>query len=91
MFKSVKTELLHFFCRNGCFRVPNKKRRKRKKRCYKKGYEIRFVANNRKELSKIRSLLRMTGFKRGGPYKKRSQFVQPVYGKNFYEKFRNFI
>jgi len=89
--KSVKTQLRYFFRRNGCLRAPNRARREQEGQNYKKGYEIRFVANNGKELLKIRSLLSKAGFKSGKPYSKRSQFVQPVYGKIFYEQFRKFI
>jgi len=90
--KSLKAQLRYYFCCNGCFRAPNIARRKREGcRNYKKGYEIRFVADNKEELQKIRSLLRKAGFKTGKPYSKRSQIVQPIYGKNFYEEFRKFI
>jgi len=91
MRKSVKTQLRYFFRRNGCLRAPNIARQKRDGWTYKKGYEIRFVANNGKELLKIRSLLSKAGFKSGKPYSKRSQFIQPVYGKIFYEQFRKLI
>jgi hypothetical protein len=91
MRKSVITQLRYFFHRNGCLRAPNIARRKKEGQDYKKGYEIRFVAQNEEELLKIRSLLSEVGFKSGKPYSKGSQFVQPVYGKNSYEKFRKFI
>jgi hypothetical protein len=87
----VKTQLLYFFRRNGYFRTPDSVQQKLKKHNYKKGYEIRFVAGNKKELSEIRSLLKKAGFKPGKPYSKCLQFVQPVYGKSFYEKFRSII
>jgi hypothetical protein len=91
MSKSVKQELRFFFLRNGCLRVPNKRRRKQEKLNYKKGHEIRFAAKDRKELLKIRSLLKKAGFRTGKPYSKGRQFVQPVYGKNHYEKLISFI
>ena len=89
--KSVETQLLYFFHRNGCFRVPNDNRRRNEGQNYKKGYEIRFVAKDKEELLKILTLLSRAGFKSGKPFSKGSQFVQPVYGKNFYEKFRSFV
>jgi hypothetical protein len=91
MDKSVKTQLLYFFHRNGYFRVVNPRRRKQKGQNYKKGYEIRFVARNREELREIRLLLKKAKFKRGKPFLKGLQFVQPVYGKKFYEQFRKFV
>lgn len=48
---------------------------------YKKGYEVRLVANSKEELEDMRQLLQQSGFKPGKPYKKHFQFVQPVYGK----------
>jgi len=91
MLKSVQTQLRDFFKRNGCLRAPNRVRRKCDGQYYKKGYEIRFAAEDKKELSEIRSLLKHAGFKTGKPYPKRSQIIQPVYGKDFYEKFRALI
>jgi len=89
--KSVKMQLQYLFRRNGYLRVPNKTRRKKDGQKYKKGYEIRFVAKNEKELKKIHALLSKAGFKTGKQFSKGSQLVQPVYGKKFYEKFRSFI
>jgi hypothetical protein len=91
MNKSVKKRLLYFFCRNGYLRSPNKARRKRDGQYYRKGYEIRFVVNNKEELSEMRALLKKAGFKAGKPYSKHSRFVFPVYGREYYEKFQKYI
>lgn len=89
--KSVKKQLKYLFRRNGYLRLPNKTRRKKDGQKYKKGYEIRFVAKNEEELTKIRDLLSEAGFKTGRPFSNGTQLVQPVYGKKLYEKFRGFI
>lgn len=73
--------LILFFQRNGCVRLVDEKRRKELGQKYKKGYEVRLVANSKEELENIRQLLKQSGFKAGKPYKKHLQFVQPVYGK----------
>ncbi len=79
--QAVKS-LLAFFQRNGCVRVVDEKRRQELGQKYKKGYEVRLVANSKEELGLIRHLLQQSGFKPGKPYQKNDQFVQPVYGKS---------
>ncbi len=78
---SVEVQLAQIFCRNGCMRLPDVARQKEGHTKYKKGYEIRFVAESKTELNQIRRLLKQTGLKPGNPYQKGYQFVQPVYGK----------
>lgn len=74
--------LIAIFRRNGCVRLVDEQRRKEWGQKYKKGYEVRLIANSKEELETIRQLLQQAGFKPGKPYKKRLQFVQPVYGKS---------
>jgi len=71
--------------------VPDRARQKKEKRAYKKGYETRFMAFDRKELATIRALLRKAGFKAGKPYPKHTYLIQPVYGRGSYERFREWI
>jgi hypothetical protein len=55
-------ELVALFERNGVLRLPNRKKRVKNPRTYKKGYEVRFVAHSEQELQRIRHLLRQAGF-----------------------------
>jgi hypothetical protein len=48
---------------------------------YKKGNEIRLVANSAVELTEIRDLLARAGIKAGRPFKNANKFRQPVYGR----------
>jgi hypothetical protein len=52
---------------------------------YKKGEEIRLIANDSEERVRIMRLLKLAGFKPGRPFRKspqrkRTQFCIPVYG-----------
>jgi hypothetical protein len=89
--KAAIKQLRYFLLRNGCLRSPNTVQRKNKGQTYKKGYEIRFTAMNENELSLIRLLLIKANYKLGRPYVKVNRFIQPVYGKKYYEEFRSFI
>ncbi len=82
--------LAYFFRRNGYVRLPDKKLRKELGQKYKKGYEVRLVANSQEELNKMRQLLMRVGFRPGKPFQKRKQFVQPIYGKRSVEAFLAF-
>ena len=80
--RKLKGELSAFFLRNGYVRRQDPKRYKAQGyRLYKKGFEIRLMANSRTELRQIRSLLRALGFKPGRPFAKNSRMCQPVYGR----------
>ena len=69
-----------FFRRNGYIRELNSERRLEEGELYKKGSEIRLVADTRVELAEIRRLLKRAGFKRARPFAKANQWRQPVYG-----------
>jgi hypothetical protein len=79
--KTAVRELARLFHRNGYVRRPNRARRKAAPRDYKKGYEVRLVANSNAELRSIRRLLRAAGFKPGRPFRKARQWRQPLYGR----------
>ena len=85
----LKIKLIKYYRRNGYIRIPDDNLRKLKGHNYKKGYEVRLVANDEKELFEINSLLHKSGFKVGKPFQKGSQFVLPIYGKEAVEKFQN--
>lgn len=89
--RPTPNRLVMFFKRNGYIREPDENRRKKDGQSYKKGYEIRFVVNDKTELVKVKSLLHMYGFKVGKPFKKRLQTIIPVYGKDAVEKFRKIL
>lgn len=89
--KSTVKKLADFFLRNGYLRVPSEKKSKKSKYADKKGYEIRFVARNKKELSEMKSLLKDAGFKAGKPFDKFNQYVLPVYGKEQFFRFKNLL
>ncbi len=80
-------QLARLFARNGYVRRQDPKRRKKEKRRYKKGDEVRLVANNRAELRLIRRLLKQAGFKPGRPFAKARQYRQPVYGRTEVARF----
>lgn len=76
----VIEHLAAYFHRNGYVRRLDTVRRKENGRLYKKGAEVRLVAQSRQELTEIRRLLRWAGFKRARPFAKARQWRQPVYG-----------
>lgn len=88
---SLESQLVKYFQRNGYFRIPDKNLRRQKGKDYKKGYEVRLVANDEKELLEINSLLTKAGFKVGKSFIKNNKFVQPIYGKDAVDKFQSFI
>ncbi len=87
MIRSTESELAQFFLRNGYIRYPNKNLLKTKERDYKKGYEVRLVANNKKELQKISSLIRKLQLNLGKSFQKNNRYVQPIYGKDAVDLF----
>jgi len=88
---AVLAQLVEFYHRNGCQRVPDEERRSKEPGSYKKGYEIRLVANSKRELSLIRRLLRSSGLKPGKPFAKTHQWCQPIYGQSAVEQFNEWI
>lgn len=76
----VVERLAEFFHRNGYVRRVDSVRRVVEGRLYKKGAELRLVAESAAELAEIRRLLRRAGFKLARPFAKARQWRQPVYG-----------
>jgi hypothetical protein len=72
--------LAAFFRRNGYVRRVDAVRRVMDGQLYKKGAEVRLVAESAAELAEIRRLLRRAGFKAARPFAKGRQWRQPVYG-----------
>lgn len=81
-------QLAWFFQRNGYVRLHDPKTlSERGWDGYRKGDEVRLVAESRAELATIRRLLRAAGFKAGRPFAKGRQFRQPIYGRTEVERF----
>lgn len=77
----VVAELKSLFRRNGYVRWPIQERMEEEdSRSYRKGYEVRMVANSEDELSRIQDLLREAGFRVARPFRKGRQHRQPIYG-----------
>lgn len=72
--------LATLFHRNGYVRRIDAVRRVQEGQLYKKGDEVRLVAQSRAELAEIRRLLKQAGFKVSRPFAKARQWRQPVYG-----------
>ena len=79
--------LMRFFERNGYVRSPDPKKQRRFGSDYKKGYEVRLVADSKAELREIRRLLKEAGFKVARSFEKNYRYVQPVYGQEAVERF----
>lgn len=82
---AASVELTALFRRNGCVRRHDATRYARQG-CmkYKKGEEIRLVANGAEERVRIQRLLKCAGFKAGRPFRKspeRTQICIPIYGR----------
>ncbi len=81
-----------FFLSNGHVRMQNAERAAAEGwGRYKKGYEVRLVAESARELKLVRRLLRMAGFKPGRPFVQGRQFRQPIYGREAVTRFLNLI
>lgn len=87
----AKLKLVKYFLRNGYLRFPNENLRKLKGKHYKKGYEVRLVANDENELVEINSLVEEAGFRVRKPFKKHNRFIQPIYGKKIVAKFQIYL
>jgi hypothetical protein len=72
--------LAAYFHRNGYVRRLDAVRRIEDGQLYKKGAEVRLVAQSSSELAEIRRLLKRAGFKCARPFAKARQWRQPVYG-----------
>ncbi len=87
----ILAQLGELFRRNGYVRRQNPKRLGRDGRRYKKGDEVRLVANSADELRRIRRLLREAGFEPGRAFAKGRQWRQPLYGREAVARFLDLI
>jgi len=93
--RAISGELTAFFRRNGCVRRHDAERYAREG-CmqYKKGEEIRLVANDIEEQERILRLLKRAGFKAGRPFRKgpqRAQSCVPLYGREQVARFLKMV
>jgi hypothetical protein len=85
---AVRQQLTYFFRRNGYVRRQNLVRlRVEGGQRYKKGDEVRLVAESEAELATIQQLLQQAGFKPGQPFPKGRQMRQPLYGRRAVARF----
>jgi hypothetical protein len=76
----VVKQLRAFFQRNGYVRRLDPARRANDGQSYKKGDEVRLVADSKAELDQIRRLLARAGFSVARPFSHSRQWRQPIYG-----------
>lgn len=90
--KSVAKQLAEFFHRNGYVRqVDIERRAEVTAQVYKKGDEVRLVANSLAELADMQQLLLTAGFKLGSPFSHGQQFRQPIYGRTEVARFLSMV
>jgi hypothetical protein len=85
--RAVVKQLTALFQRNGYVRRLNPQRRAAEPQTYKKGDEVRLVAESQAELRAIRRLLRAAGFTPGRAFRKAKQWRQPLYGRDAVARF----
>lgn len=84
--------LAQIFQRNGYVRLQDARRAEQDgPQQYKKGDEVRLVANTLEELALIRRLLVEAGFRPGRPFAHGRQYRQPLYGREAVNRFLELI
>ncbi|MBI4729708.1 MAG: hypothetical protein HY775_09460 [Acidobacteria bacterium] len=86
--KDAEQVLREAFARDGYVRVPDLRRRQELgSSTFKKGWEVRLVADTEDELWLLRSCLLVVGFSPGASFRKVRRRVLPVYGRSAVEWF----
>jgi hypothetical protein len=88
--RSPKKELTALFWRNGYVRWQDASRAV-DSNVYKKGDEVRLVADTKQELAHIRKLLKDAGFEPGRPFAKGNQYRQTIYKKDAVARFLEMV
>ena len=83
--------LADYFHRNGYVRKPSEERRETDGPAYRKGHEVRLVANTRIELRDMQLKLKAAGFDPGAAYSRNHQYIQPLYGRAAVTKFLRLV
>lgn len=78
--EQAKSYLQSLYDRSGYARMPSARDDPEAGGVGKKGWEVRFVLRDEKEVERVRSALTRLGFRPGSPFKKHSRIVVPVYG-----------
>ena len=90
--QKVVEQLVAAFRRNGYVRQQNADRVAADGfQKYKKGFEIRLVANSWDELLVLRDLLEQADFDPGTPFAKSNQWRQPIYGREAVDRFLEMV
>jgi hypothetical protein len=89
--KQSIAQITAFFKRNGYVRFQNPERLNEGHQNYKKGNEVRLVANSDEELAHIQELLHTLAFTSGRPFAKRRQFNIPIYGREQISRFLSLV
>ncbi len=86
--RSAAALLAGSFSRNGYVRQQNPERLNAEGyEGYKKGDEIRLIADSRRELSDLRRSLQQAQFSPGKPFEKGNRWCQPIYGREEVSRF----
>jgi len=90
--RTAASRLAAFYRRNGYCRLQNRRRLAEEgPQSYKKGDEVRLVANSVEELAQMRRLLNQEGFRPGQPFVKGQQFRLPIYGRRQVARFLDMV
>lgn len=88
----VAAELKFYFRRNGHVRRQRPQRLEHSEYWpYKKGEEVRLMAEDEQELLCIQDLLQRAGFRPGRPFEKRCHYCLPLYGRKEVQRFLDLI
>jgi len=87
----TEAELARIFNRSGYLRVQNPDRLEEGASHYKKGDEVRLIAESAAELKTIRRLLRAADFTPGKPFLKHKRWCQPLYGREAAGRFQEIV
>src|SRR5437773_10658576 len=89
---AVIEELTERFKRNGYVRRQSPERLSKEGHLlYKKGDEVRLIAESQSELQTIRGLLKRAGFEPGRPFAKGRKLAQPLYGRGAVRRFLKLV
>jgi hypothetical protein len=87
----TEVELARIFKRGGYVRLQNPERMEEGAAKYKKGDEVRLMADSAAQLRIIRRLLRSADFTCGRPYLKHKRWCQPLYGREATARFLEIV
>ena len=88
----VRRKLRRYFRRNGYVRHQNSERLAREGYLgYKKGEEVRLMAQGEQELHGLQDLLLRAGFSPGRPFVKGRQYCLPIYGREPVRRFLQLV